>query len=294
MSPAIRLAATLAALLLSGAVAAAPAPPEGPVVCFYGPPPLEQLAAFRTVVLLPSRVTRSDVEFLRARGTRVLGYLSLGEDDRLRRGDGRGPGGYASWYVDEHTGPGLTKPGADGTPDSNADWGSYYVHPADRAWRKTVRGELRRIREDLGMDGVFADTVLIPRDAFTRKREDRMRKGMASLLGSLKSWSDGGFVLVNNGEEVAASLGRRIDGIMIETDIDADEGSWNDVRVQAARLEPLRTSLSFLVTALVYLPPGADPGEACKALTAFGLPAALYRDTRAGRALTSLPVATCP
>jgi hypothetical protein len=282
--------ALLAALLFPAAAAGA----EGPVVCFYGPPPLEKLATHATVVLIPGRVTRADVSFLQSRGCRVLGYLSLGEDDRLRRGDGRGPGGYASWYLDEHAGDGLSTPGSDGKPDSNAGWGSYYVDPSDRAWRKTIRDEVKRIREDLGMDGLFADTVLVPRDMFTRRREDGMARGMMALLGSLKSWSSGGFVLVNNGQALASRLGRRIDGVMIETESDGGEESWNDVRVTAAELDPLRRSRPFLISALVYLSGGASATEACRVLGSLGLPATLYRDDAAGRALTALPIQTCP
>jgi len=275
--------------------AASPSRPSvsGPVICFYGPPPLEKLAAYRTVVLQPGLVTAADVAYLQNRGCRVLGYISLGEDDHLRRGNGRGPAGRAPWYVDEHVGPGFSKPGADGQPDSNPDWASYYVDPSDRGWRTVVRAQAELIHETLGMDGVFADTVLIPRDVFTTAKERRMLKGMASLVGSLKSWSGGGAVIVNNGGAELAAMGDKVDGIMIEMQVEGAPETWRELRLQLARLAPLRAG-DFLVTGLIYLPPGAAPADACGALNAAGLPTALYRGDDAGRALTALPLATCP
>ena len=244
-------------------------------------------------MLQPGRVTADDVRALQRRGTRVLGYLSLGEDDRLRRGDGKGPGGQASWYVDEHVGAGFASPGSDEKPDSNPDWNSYYVDPSNRAWQKAIQTEVRHQIDDLGMDGVFVDTVLIPTDVFTSPLEDRMRRGMTRLLSSLKRWSRGGYVIVNNGEEATRGLDGKIDGLMIETSVGDGADRWDDVRLLSARLAPRRRS-GFLVTALIYLPPSLSPADACATLKGFSLPAALYRDDAAGRALTTLPLATCP
>lgn len=286
------LAGALTCAATASAASPAVAPLKGPVVCFYGPPPLEQLATYPTVVLQPALVTAADVAALHARGCRVLGYVSLGEDDHLRRGNGKGAGGYAPWYVDEHAGPGFSRPGADGQPDSNPDWASYYVDPSDAGWRRVVKEQTDIIHRQLGMDGVFADTVQIPRDVFTARRERRMLKGMASLVGSLKAWS-GGAVIVNNGGAELAVLGDKVDGIMIETRVEGAPDAWRDLQLELARLAPLRAG-TFLVTALVYLPAATAPHDACAALNAIDLPAALYRGDDAGRALTALPLATCP
>ncbi len=296
MSLSVRSAFVVAFLSCLAPLRAAspPAPPvQGPLICFYGPPPLEKLAAYRTIVLQPALVTPADVAFLHSKGCRVLGYLSLGEDDHLRRGNGRGTAGYAPWYIDEHVGPGFTKPGADGQPDSNPDWASYYVDPSDRGWRGVVRDEARAIHEKLGMDGVFADTVLVPRDVFTIAKERRMLKGMTSLVGSLKAWVGGGTVIVNNGGVDLAAMGRKVDGLMIEMQVEGAPEAWRELRLELKRLAPLRAD-DFLVTGLIYLPADTTAHDACAALKAAALPAALYRGDDAGRALTALPLATCP
>ncbi|MBV9080976.1 MAG: endo alpha-1,4 polygalactosaminidase, partial [Elusimicrobia bacterium] len=167
------------------------------LACYYGGGRLEDLARYDVVILQPGRYAAADVAKLKSLGhVTVLGYVSLGQDDQLRRGNGKGPGGWASWYVDEFQGSGLSRPGKDGAPDKDADWNAYYVNPADRHWRALVRDEVKDIKA-MGMDGVFADTVLLPDDKFTASLEKKMKKGMTKLVRSLKGWS-GGVVYLNN------------------------------------------------------------------------------------------------
>jgi hypothetical protein len=279
--------AALAFVLITGAALGADL--RGPVVCFYGAPPLDKLAEFPVVVLEPSLVAPSDVAALHRRGCRVLGYVSLGEDDRLRRGNGRGPGGQADWYLDEHTGPGTDKPGRDGQPDGNPEWGSYYVDPSNRGWRRLVKDDVRRIAA-LGMDGVFADTVAYPRDVFTARTERRIAGGLTRLLSSLKAWSRGGLVVVNNPDAEQLPAPGRVDGALIEMAA-ATDADWSELRLTARRWRDNRPDLT--VSALIYLPASATPDVVCRRLGELSLPAALYHDDAAGRALTALPWSVC-
>ena len=92
----------------------------------------------------------------------VLGYLSLGEDDvrNPRTGDGLGPGGFASWYMD--------KVAPKGDPDKNGQWGSYYVDAGNKKWQMFIKDPppssdspvgSDTILHTLGCDGLFLDTI---------------------------------------------------------------------------------------------------------------------------------------
>ena len=70
-----------------------------PFTLYYGYEETRLLSDYKMVVIQPWAFTASDVKRLRQSGSLVLGYISLGEDDELRRGNGKGPGGYASWYA---------------------------------------------------------------------------------------------------------------------------------------------------------------------------------------------------
>jgi hypothetical protein len=285
----MRRAASAAAafLLLSAPMLAADR-----FACYYGGGRLDALSKYDVVVLQPDHYTAADVAQLKSAGvTTVLGYVSLGEDDRLRRGNGKGPGGHASWYLDEFTGKGFAAIGADGQPDQSADWNSYYVDPSDRRWQAAVKDEVAQIRA-LGMDGVFADTVLLPTDVYKDKTERRMRDGMTRLVNRLKSWTRGGPVYVNNGYEGIERWAPRIDGIAIENSVENTPGFWDDVREAAAAMIPYRARVR--VVSLFYIASAADAPGVCAELAKLNVPGSLYVKDADGLALTTLPDATCP
>jgi hypothetical protein len=116
------------------------------------------------------------------KGTRddvvVIAYLTIGEHDVNHQpivGNGQGPTrfdkkgniaglenkGIASFYLDACTPvPGADpKREADGKPDENGIWGSYFVNPADPEWRKILKAEADRLLVTLGADGLFLDTL---------------------------------------------------------------------------------------------------------------------------------------
>ena len=106
-------------------------------LCYYGKGKLDSLANFDLVIISPENYSPEEISFLSRRGTIVVGYISVGEDETLQLGDRKGPGGYASWYLDYFQGKGTGgKKGGDGKPDQNEEWGSYFVNLNNRLWLK--------------------------------------------------------------------------------------------------------------------------------------------------------------
>lgn len=260
------------------------------LACYYGYGRLEELARYDLVVLQPFAYNPEDIAFLQSRGTRVLGYISVGEDDELKRDNGRGPGGYAPWYVDEFTGPGTQKPGPDGIPDTNADWGSYYVDPSHPRWQRHLKERLKQMRKYYGFDGIFVDTVLIPQNVFTQPLEDKMQQGMKSLIQNLRRWWKSGYILLNNGWQDLESWKNLMDGLMIENFAEHHQGEMERL---ARHIRHVRNSQGFRwdVFTLDYLPRSSPMVSQARALSrSYGFVPVVYEDTPAGRALKTLPL----
>ena len=159
---------------------------------------MENAVLYDLAILHPKsgELTRQQVAGIQAAGTKVLGYLSVGEDLRTAglsaeemrtdprfTGDGSGPRvapdgtnlsgspspggtGYASYYLDDND--------RDGLPDRNPYFGCAYTNIGDPAWFDVLEGMTldgadgaAGIREilttdygrGLGCDGLFLDTL---------------------------------------------------------------------------------------------------------------------------------------
>lgn len=287
---------TAALLFAAGCVARRPQGPFKNYACYYGYGRLDELAAYDLVVLQPWAYNPPDIAALKTRGPTVLAYLSAGEDDELRRDDGRGPGGYAPWYLDQFTGPGLQTPGADGRPDQNAEWNSYFVDPSHRRWRRFLKRRVNVLRKQ-GFDGLFLDTVLIPRNAYTADLEERMAQGMVRLVKALRRAWPSGYFLVNNGWDHLGEWGKTVDGVMAEGALSDDAALPPQDQGEAARIARLIHSTGPHprdAFSLDYVPADAALHDRlCRQAAALGFVAALYPDDEDGRRLKRLPLRTC-
>lgn len=156
---------------------------------------------------------------IRANGTKVLLYVSIGEDAATfnqgppARGDGRGPvrwnaatgtpvyanRGIASYYLDEWNaqGPGSDSANKvpDGLPDRQGDWGSCLVNAGDPAWQERMLAEAARLMA-LGADGLFLDT---PETANPWLGYAWTAPGMHDLIRKLREANPGKYILLNRG-----------------------------------------------------------------------------------------------
>lgn len=140
------------------------------------------------------------VEELKAAGTYVIAYLSIGEDDGLHVGDGLGENGYASYYLYEN-----------GMPRMNSSWGSYFVDAGNPVWQAKVLENAKTIM-DYGVDGLFLDTLDTVDVAY-----DTLG-GMVDLVRRLDEELPEGTKLVpNRGFTVFQYISQYVDGIMFES-----------------------------------------------------------------------------
>jgi len=185
---------------------------------YYGKGRLEDLCRFDLVVIQPTHYNREEIAFLRSRETRVLGYLSIGEDYPLKIGDRSGPGGYASWYLDHFTGEGCGINKADGKPDRHKDWGSYFVNPSDKNWQEYVIYEkMAIIVEDLNCNGAFLDAVLYPHLYPDDIKERELKPGMIEIIKRIRNRYPKSYLLVNNGWIILKEIIDYVDAIMYES-----------------------------------------------------------------------------
>jgi hypothetical protein len=246
------LAAALGAALLSAAPAAAARITSH--LTHYGSWQESDIALFQRfglVALQPGMYTPPEAEAqaigrVRANGTKVLLYISIGEDASTynqaapAKGDGRGPvhfdakrnalvyenKGMASYYLDEWNAKGIGADSAnkvpDGLPDRQSDWGACLVNAGDTAWQRVVLNEAARLVA-LGADGFFLDT---PETADPWHGYGWTAPGMSDLIRRLRQAYPGKYLLLNRGlfffdpdypAQYGASPRKYLDAVLFES-----------------------------------------------------------------------------
>jgi hypothetical protein len=170
--------------------------------CYYGAGRVAALSHYDLVIAHDPQMARDDIAALRKLGVVVVGYITVGEDDELRTGDGTGPGGKAGWYFDRDH---------DGIADHNPVWKSYYANTNDPAWRADRVAQARRLVEEVGYDGIFLDTIgtvaLIP----------QMSEGMVQLVQDFRDALPDAPIILNQGYELFDRLAPLADALMLES-----------------------------------------------------------------------------
>ena len=156
---------------------------------------------------------------VKAKGTKVLLYVTLGEDDRTYdnaapvAGDGKGPvhfnaatrsvvygnKGIASFYLDEWNAKGYDSDPVnrvpDGLPDRQGDWGSCMVNAGDPAWQNEVMATVTSLMDE-GADGLFLDT---PETADPWHGYGWTAEGMYGLIKKIRDAYPGKLLILNRG-----------------------------------------------------------------------------------------------
>ena len=151
------------------------------------------------VGIITNNIGTEGLKKLKDAGVWTIRYISFGEDNPLRTGDGLGPGGFCSYYLYDE----------EDKPIPNGDWGSYYTDPGSPAWREFLFEDIQSVVDD-GYDGIFIDTV----DSVDRFPETF--NDMCDLIMTVKEkWPDLKLVL-NRGFTVIPTVYESLDGVMFE------------------------------------------------------------------------------
>ncbi len=157
---------------------------------------------FELAIIESRQYSREEIEEMKKAGIWVVGYVTIGEDDQLHKGDGLGPGGYASYYMDIDQ---------DGMPDMNPNWKSYYVNAGSPLWQKIIiEQKVKEIVEEKGCDGIFMDTVDTV-DIYPDTYD-----GMVDLIKNIRKAYPNIKIVQNRGFTVLPDTAQYIDAVMFE------------------------------------------------------------------------------
>lgn len=244
-------------------------------VCYYGHDRLEDLAKFGLVILEAHHHAPESIASLRRAGGLVVGYLSVGQADSLDQVEDP-----SSWTLDRLTVfDGKLVPGADGEPDRDPQWQSYYVDPNAKAWRSHLDREADRLLREFGCDGIFLDTLLYPYEYDEAFRRHVIEPALVSWIKRLRRRHPEAILVANNGWAYLDRLGPVVDAIMYEdftvryamNDVDTLEQSER-VAARLAEFRATRRELPLMLLALDYAEP-EQPGlirQARKRAERFG------------------------
>ena len=207
-------------------------------VVYYGAGRLDDLARFDLAIIDPSTLTPDEVRELEARGTLVVGYLSVGEiepsDPWLA--DGTVP---RSWILGR-----------------NKNWGSLFVDANQQGWRDLMVQQAGQLL-DHGFQGVFLDTVDTAIDV-----APETEPGMIQLIEDLRRAYPDALLVQNRGFDVAEQVAGSIDAVMFEdlsTTYDFRRAEYERIEpsAEADRMVALHDRTGLPILALDY----ADPSD---------------------------------
>ena len=171
-------------------------------VCYYGSGQIEAMSARDAAIIETKNQTPETIARLQAADTLVIGYISVGEDDDFRVGDGRGPGGYDSAYFDRD---------GDNVADQNPIWKSHYADARQPSWRRYFLDRAYEMRQQYGVDGFFLDTV------DTSELYKESEEAMVSLIQELRAQNPESIIVLNRGFHTVEALAPVVDGVMFES-----------------------------------------------------------------------------
>ena len=211
---------------------------------YYGIGRADALARYDLVVVQPNTLTPEQLKRLKATGTRVAVYLSVGEVEPNR-----------PWFSDGRV-------SEDWLLGVNEAWGSYYIDANRAGWRELVT-EVAGDYLAQGFDGFFLDTVdtaLIFPDT-----EDGILKLIRDLRGSYPN----AVIIQNRGLPLAERTAQYVDALMFENistsyDFANESYEYADFSFDARELQQVAEQTGLTILALDYASPD-NPAMAYRA-----------------------------
>lgn len=162
-------------------------------VCYSKLSPKE-VAPYKMVIVEPDFYNSQEIKSLKETGTRIFGYVTLGEVDPNR------------WYFNK-----MEELGFRG---ENKIWQSSYLDLKNPAVRSLLLDQVIPAVVDKGMDGLFLDTI----DAVSPETERAdLQPYMAELIRSLRLKYPNLFIIQNAGLFLLDRTGPYIDAFLTES-----------------------------------------------------------------------------
>ncbi|MCA9836305.1 MAG: endo alpha-1,4 polygalactosaminidase [Trueperaceae bacterium] len=187
----------LIGLLLAGFIARAQTPSAHfqdikNYMIFYGQGQLDQLVKYDLVIIQPDSLSQPELHRLKAEGTLIVAYLSLGEVEPQRPwyGDGRFN---SAWSLGR-----------------NPLWGSYWVDASQVGWQELMLS-LASEYIAMGFDGLFLDTI------DTVNIFPQTKAGMIHLIERLDAHYPNSLLIQNRGLALLDDVLPYIDALMVES-----------------------------------------------------------------------------
>jgi len=209
--------------------------------CYYGRGQLDLLCRFDLLILQPLAYSPGELAWLRARGARILAYLSVGEE----------PNG-----SDVASQLALRSPS--GAPCANPCWPTSIIDVRRPEWSSLLLDQrIPLLRSEF--DGLFLDTL----DAHVRYPE--LQESMTALVWRIRGAWPSAVLLANRGFHLLDSIAPALDGVVFEAFSSYyRSGAYHDwhgadreyTDVMAGRLAAARERRSLLTLALDYAAPG--------------------------------------
>lgn len=167
---------------------------------YYGKNNIEKLKKFEMVILQSKFFTEEEIYSLKSNNVITIAYFSVGEIAELVKGDGKGPGGWASFYMDKNK---------DGLPDKNPNWNSYYINPGSNQWQEYSLRIISDIKRK-GFDGILLDTI------DTVDIYPELKKNFVDYIIWIKSKIPSFILIINRGFSIIDNVYTYIDAILFE------------------------------------------------------------------------------
>ncbi|MFC5822047.1 MULTISPECIES: endo alpha-1,4 polygalactosaminidase [Nonomuraea] len=215
-----------------------------PIAFYYGAGEVDRLSGFDMVVLQADFYSRTELDLLRERGVRTLGYLSLTED----------VGPSAPWHREER----------------NPDWGGAFVHVGDPRWVAHVVDQAVQAM-DKGFHGLFLDTLNIEHNY-----PDDLPH-LLLLIAAVQEEARPGYLLANRGFGLLPELADLVDGVLFESFsarwVDTESyAPWPDDVLEAhATVAERLLGLGLDLYALDYADSDELTDFACRRAREFGM-----------------------
>lgn len=190
-------------------------------VCYAKVTP-QQVSNYEMVIVEPDFYSKPEMDALRATGTKIIGYTTLGEIDSNR------------WYF-----PIMEARGFIGT---NQNWGSSYIDLSDSVNRSIILDKVIPEIVVKGVDGIFLDTI----DAVApyTERSD-LEPFMVQLIQEIRKRNPELIIIQNAGLFLLEESSSYVDAVLVESiasgyDFGNEEYQIKDLTSFNSRVEMLQ------------------------------------------------------